>query len=128
MVCGNMGRLLSGRLKMAVSGRLSMRMLSGCSWVRGSDPAVLSRLRDEAVVRPGFLSQAEEDTLTRELEPQLRRRRYEYDHWDAVSGWSPRGRGALRARARPRGEARGPGSAESPPTGRRTRNTTPATR
>ncbi|XP_057627345.1 alpha-ketoglutarate-dependent dioxygenase alkB homolog 7, mitochondrial [Chionomys nivalis] len=84
MACGNMGRLLSGRLKMAVSGRLALRMLSGCGWVRGSDPAVLSRLRDEAVVRPGFLSQAEEDTLTRELEPQLRRRRYEYDHWDAA--------------------------------------------
>ncbi|XP_075798693.1 alpha-ketoglutarate-dependent dioxygenase alkB homolog 7, mitochondrial isoform X2 [Microtus pennsylvanicus] len=86
MACGNMGRLLSGRLKMAVSGRLAMRMLSGCGWVRASDPAVLSRLRDEAVVRPGFLSQAEEDTLTRELEPQLRRRRYEYDHWDAFCG------------------------------------------
>lgn len=97
-----MGRLLSGRLKMAASGRLAMRMLSGCGWVRGSDPAVLSRLRDEAVVRPGFLSQAEEDTLTRELEPQLRRRRYEYDHWDAVSGRSP---GARTMRARPRGGA-----------------------
>src|SRR3712207_7276394 len=47
-------------------------------------PAVLSRLRDAAVVRPGFLSAAEEETLSRELEPELRRRRYEYDHWDAV--------------------------------------------
>lgn len=73
-------------LKMAGMGRLALRSLSGFGWVRGSDPAVLSRLRDEAVVRPGFLSQAEEDTLTRELEPQLQRRRYEYDHWDAVSG------------------------------------------
>lgn len=63
-----------------------MRLLSGCGWVRGSDSAVLSRLRGEAVVHPGFLSQEEEDTLTRELEPQLRRRRYEYDHWDSVSG------------------------------------------
>lgn len=71
---------------MAGSGRLAMRTLSRCGWIRGSNPAVLSRLRDEAVVRPGFLSQAEEDTLTSELEPQLRRRRYEYDHWDAVSG------------------------------------------
>lgn len=61
-----------------------MRLLSGCGWVRGSDSAVLSRLRDEAVVHPGFLSQEEEDTLTRELEPQLRRRRYEYDHWDSA--------------------------------------------
>lgn len=24
------------------------------------------------------------ETLSRELEPELRRRRYEYDHWDAV--------------------------------------------
>jgi hypothetical protein len=47
---------------------------------------VLSRLQDEAVVRPGFLSKAEEETLSRELEPELRRRRYEYDHWDAVVG------------------------------------------
>ncbi|XP_005081407.3 alpha-ketoglutarate-dependent dioxygenase alkB homolog 7, mitochondrial [Mesocricetus auratus] len=69
---------------MAGGGRLAVRTLAKCGCIRGSDPAVLSRLRDEAVVRPGFLSQAEEDTLTRELEPQLRRRRYEYDHWDAA--------------------------------------------
>lgn len=88
---------------MAGPGRLAMRALSGCGWVRSSDPAVLSRLRDEAVVRPGFLSQAEEDTLTRELEPQLRRRRYEYDHWDAVRGSAASGRASERARggARP---------------------------
>lgn len=71
---------------MAGPGRLALRSLSASGWVRGSDPAVLCRLRDEAVVRPGFLSKAEENTLTGELEPQLRRRRYEYDHWDAVSG------------------------------------------
>ncbi|XP_031204593.1 alpha-ketoglutarate-dependent dioxygenase alkB homolog 7, mitochondrial [Mastomys coucha] len=69
---------------MAGSRRLVMRLLSGCGWVRGSDSALLSRLRDEAVVHPRFLTQEEEDTLTRELEPQLRRRRYEYDHWDAA--------------------------------------------
>lgn len=54
------------------------------AWLRGSCPAVLSRLRGAVLVRPGFLSAAEEDTLSRELEPELRRRRYEYDHWDAV--------------------------------------------
>ncbi|XP_049645424.1 alpha-ketoglutarate-dependent dioxygenase alkB homolog 7, mitochondrial [Suncus etruscus] len=68
----------------AGSGRLALRTLHGSGWVRGSGPAVLSRLRDEAVVRPGFLSAAEEETLSRELEPELRRRRYEYDHWDAA--------------------------------------------
>ncbi|XP_040846877.1 alpha-ketoglutarate-dependent dioxygenase alkB homolog 7, mitochondrial [Ochotona curzoniae] len=54
------------------------------AWLRGSCPAVLSRLRGAVLVRPGFLSAAEEDTLSRELEPELRRRRYEYDHWDAA--------------------------------------------
>lgn len=68
----------------AGGGRLVMRTLPAPGWVRGSDPAVLSRLRDAAVVKPGFLSAAEEETLSRELEPELRRRRYEYDHWDAA--------------------------------------------
>lgn len=71
-----------------------MRTLPAPGWVRGSDPAVLYRLRDAAVVKPGFLSAAEEETLSRELEPELRRRRYEYDHWDAVRRTAPpRGRG-----------------------------------
>ncbi|XP_060037518.1 alpha-ketoglutarate-dependent dioxygenase alkB homolog 7, mitochondrial isoform X1 [Erinaceus europaeus] len=61
----------------AGGGRLVMRTLPAPGWVRGSDPAVLSRLRDAAVVKPGFLSAAEEETLSRELEPELRRRRYE---------------------------------------------------
>ncbi|XP_019566364.2 alpha-ketoglutarate-dependent dioxygenase alkB homolog 7, mitochondrial [Rhinolophus sinicus] len=69
---------------MAGSGQLARRTLSGPSWVRGSGPAVLNRLRDAAVVQPGFLTTAEEETLSRELEPDLRRRRYEYDHWDAA--------------------------------------------
>ncbi|XP_008835135.1 alpha-ketoglutarate-dependent dioxygenase alkB homolog 7, mitochondrial isoform X1 [Nannospalax galili] len=69
---------------MAGIGWLALRTLPGCGWVRGSGPAVLNRLRDAAVVRPGFLSQAEADTLSREVDPELRRRRYEYDHWDAA--------------------------------------------
>ncbi|XP_044514412.1 alpha-ketoglutarate-dependent dioxygenase alkB homolog 7, mitochondrial [Gracilinanus agilis] len=57
-------------------------------WLRGSGPSVLRRLRGAAVVRPGFLSAAEEETLRRELDPELRRRRYEYDHWDeAIHGF-----------------------------------------
>ncbi|KAM6218248.1 alpha-ketoglutarate-dependent dioxygenase alkB homolog 7, mitochondrial [Rhynchocyon petersi] len=90
---------------MAGSGRLALRTLPGRSWVRGSTPAVLSRLREAAVVRPGFLSAAEEETLSRELEPDLRRRRYEYDHWDAAihgfretekSRWTEASRSILR--------------------------------
>ncbi|XP_073076631.1 alpha-ketoglutarate-dependent dioxygenase alkB homolog 7, mitochondrial isoform X1 [Manis javanica] len=62
---------------MAGSGLQVLRALPGPGWVRGSGPVVLSRLRDAAMVRPGFLSAAEEETLSRELEPELRRRRYE---------------------------------------------------
>ncbi|KAM5238860.1 alpha-ketoglutarate-dependent dioxygenase alkB homolog 7, mitochondrial [Ctenodactylus gundi] len=69
---------------MAGGGRLVQRALPVTTWVRGSDPAVLSRLQHAAVVRPGFLSKDEEETLSSELEPELRRRRYEYDHWDAA--------------------------------------------
>lgn len=90
---------------MAGSGRLALGTLPVPGWVRGSSPAVLSRLRDAAVVRPGFLSTAEEETLSRELEPELRRRRYEYDHWDAVRPAAlgagpgmPRGAGLRRGR------------------------------
>ncbi|XP_057564892.1 alpha-ketoglutarate-dependent dioxygenase alkB homolog 7, mitochondrial isoform X1 [Hippopotamus amphibius kiboko] len=100
---------------MAGSERLALRTLSGQGWVRGSGPAVLSRLRDAAVVRPGFLSAAEEETLSRELEPELRRRRYEYDHWDAAihgfretekSRWSEASRAILQ---RVQAAAFGPG-------------------
>lgn len=88
---------------MAASGHLALGTLPRSSWVRGSGPAVLSRLRDAALVRPGFLSTAEEETLSRELEPELRRRRYEYDHWDAVRPAAPGGgpRGGATAEAGP---------------------------
>ncbi|XP_061044832.1 alpha-ketoglutarate-dependent dioxygenase alkB homolog 7, mitochondrial isoform X2 [Eubalaena glacialis] len=100
---------------MAGSGRLALWTVPGHGWVRGSGPAVLSRLRDAAVVRPGFLSAAEEETLSGELEPELRRRRYEYDHWDAAihgfretekSRWSEASRSILQ---RVQAAAFGPG-------------------
>lgn len=86
---------------MAGTGLLALRTLPGPSWVRGSGPSLLSRLRDAAVVRPGFLSTAEEETLSRELEPELRRRRYEYDHWDAVRLAARGARGGGSSGARP---------------------------
>ncbi|XP_074059856.1 alpha-ketoglutarate-dependent dioxygenase alkB homolog 7, mitochondrial isoform X4 [Macrotis lagotis] len=83
-------RTQPGRGTMVGSGRLALRALRAPGpafspgWLRGSGPAVLRRLRGAAVVRPGFLSSAEEEALRRELEPELRRRRYQYDHWDAA--------------------------------------------
>lgn len=35
---------------------------------------------------PDFISEEEEALLAQELEPQLRRHRYQDDHWDGVGG------------------------------------------
>lgn len=51
------------------------------------------RLLGQAEVRPDFVSPAEEAALARELEPQLRRRHYQFDHWDGVSGAGAQSRG-----------------------------------
>ncbi|XP_027624777.1 alpha-ketoglutarate-dependent dioxygenase alkB homolog 7, mitochondrial isoform X1 [Tupaia chinensis] len=92
---------------MATSRQLALQKLRQLGWVRGSGPAVLRRLQDAAVVRPGFLSAAEEATLRSELEPELRRRRYEYDHWDAVRRRGPGRVGAEPAHCKTRGAIHG---------------------
>ncbi|XP_006265670.1 alpha-ketoglutarate-dependent dioxygenase alkB homolog 7, mitochondrial [Alligator mississippiensis] len=55
---------------------------------RAAGPGVALRLLGQAEVRPDFVSPAEEAALARELEPQLRRRHYQFDHWDgAIHGF-----------------------------------------
>lgn len=39
---------------------------------------------DDLVALPGFLSQAEQQSLVDELEPELKRRHWEHGHWDSV--------------------------------------------
>ncbi|XP_066473143.1 alpha-ketoglutarate-dependent dioxygenase alkB homolog 7, mitochondrial isoform X1 [Tiliqua scincoides] len=57
----------------------------GEGWAAASSPALWRRLRaGGASVVPGFLSEEEEALLARELEPQLRRRRYQDEHWDGA--------------------------------------------
>ncbi|XP_062979698.1 alpha-ketoglutarate-dependent dioxygenase alkB homolog 7, mitochondrial [Elgaria multicarinata webbii] len=57
----------------------------GPAAVRASSGALWRRLRaGGACVVPGFLSEGEEASLARELEPQLRRRRYQDEHWDGA--------------------------------------------
>lgn len=52
---------------------------------RASSAALGRRLRAGGVaVLPAFVSEEEEALLVRELEPQLRRRRYQDAHWDGV--------------------------------------------
>ncbi|KAG8441438.1 hypothetical protein GDO86_006978 [Hymenochirus boettgeri] len=63
-----------------------------------SCPSVLGGLSSSLGLCPDFVTPAEEETLCRELEPVLRRKRYESGHWDdAIHGfreterlhWSP---------------------------------------
>lgn len=54
----------------------------------GSNPGLLRRLSSQVEVRPGFISEEEEAALLKELEPGLKRKRYEFDHWDnAIHGY-----------------------------------------
>ncbi|XP_058863991.1 alpha-ketoglutarate-dependent dioxygenase alkB homolog 7, mitochondrial-like isoform X1 [Acipenser ruthenus] len=62
--------------------------LSGSRSVVGSGPAVLELVSGQVEVREEFISEEEERELLGELEPVLKRKRYEFDHWDnAIHGY-----------------------------------------
>ncbi|XP_030825531.1 alpha-ketoglutarate-dependent dioxygenase alkB homolog 7, mitochondrial [Camarhynchus parvulus] len=77
--------------------------------VRFSSPELERRLRGLAGVRARFVSEEEAAELLREVEPALRRGRYQRDHWDrAITGYRETERdlggvlgGALLARVAP---------------------------
>lgn len=84
--------------------------------LRASSPELARRLRGLALVRGGFVSEGEAAELLREVEPGLRRGRYQSDHWDRVrgpghggsgrAGWGGRTEGRW-GRARRRSEVKG---------------------
>lgn len=43
-----------------------------------------AELRDTMRVLPNFISENEEDSLMQEVDPYMKRLRYEYSHWDNV--------------------------------------------
>lgn len=55
------------------------------SWICGSSAAVLSAVHGDVQVLQNFISEEEEVALLKELDPGLKRKRYEFDHWDDVS-------------------------------------------
>lgn len=58
------------------------------AWIDASDPNTLSDLTDSFIVYNDFISEEEETSLMNELEPYMRRLRYERDHWDdAIHGY-----------------------------------------
>ncbi|KAM9434103.1 alpha-ketoglutarate-dependent dioxygenase alkB homolog 7, mitochondrial [Clarias gariepinus] len=58
------------------------------SWMCGSSAAVLWAVRGHVQVLQNFISEEEEQAFLTELEPGLKRKRYEFDHWDhAIHGF-----------------------------------------
>lgn len=56
--------------------------------VVGSSRELVQRLGLQVEVRTGFITEEEEGALLRELEPGLKKKRYEFDHWDdAIHGY-----------------------------------------
>lgn len=53
-----------------------------------SSPELVQRLGSQVEVRTGFITEEEEGAFMRELELGLKKKRYEYDHWDdAIHGY-----------------------------------------
>ncbi|NP_001017609.1 alpha-ketoglutarate-dependent dioxygenase alkB homolog 7, mitochondrial [Danio rerio] len=59
-----------------------------CKWLCGSSEEILSAVRGQVEVRQNFISEEEENALFKEVEAGLRKKRYEFDHWDdAIHGY-----------------------------------------
>lgn len=53
--------------------------------VVGSSRDLVHRVGTQVEVRTDFITEHEEAELLRDLEPGLKKKRYEFDHWDDVS-------------------------------------------
>ncbi|XP_018933041.1 alpha-ketoglutarate-dependent dioxygenase alkB homolog 7, mitochondrial-like [Cyprinus carpio] len=59
-----------------------------CKWMFGSSQDILAVVRGHVEVRQNFISEEEENELFKEVETGLRKKRYEFDHWDdAIHGY-----------------------------------------
>ncbi|XP_072225444.1 alpha-ketoglutarate-dependent dioxygenase alkB homolog 7, mitochondrial [Leuresthes tenuis] len=60
----------------------------------GSSRELVQTLGSQVEVRTGFITEEEEAALLQELEPSLKKKRYEFDHWDdAIHGYRETERG-----------------------------------
>ncbi|XP_037649405.1 alpha-ketoglutarate-dependent dioxygenase alkB homolog 7, mitochondrial [Sebastes umbrosus] len=78
----------------AVAHLLLQQRLSGLSPLRdqplivGSSRELEKRLGSQVEVKTAFITEEEEEAFLLELEPGLKKKRYEYDHWDdAIHGY-----------------------------------------
>ena len=60
---------------------------SGMHLIYSNDPDVLKLAESSLTVKEDFLSESEENSLLLEIEPIMKKKRYEFDHWDNVIGF-----------------------------------------
>ncbi|XP_022831755.1 alpha-ketoglutarate-dependent dioxygenase alkB homolog 7, mitochondrial isoform X2 [Spodoptera litura] len=88
-LCGTFPRSISGLVQpdvMPVTG--DPNLVDITSWKEDEEPELRSAVLADMQVYPDFISEKEENALLQELEPILRRMRYEFDHWDnAIQGF-----------------------------------------
>jgi len=57
-------------------------------WLDGKNMQALDIVKSHVQVLPSFITEEEEQSLMSEIEPRVKRLRYEYDHWDdAIHGF-----------------------------------------
>ena len=52
--------------------------------IYSSDKDLLELMKSSLLIKENFLSESEENNLLLEIEPTMKKRRYEFDHWDNV--------------------------------------------
>ncbi|CAL1293453.1 unnamed protein product [Larinioides sclopetarius] len=58
------------------------------AYMWGSDSNVLNTVSEHFKLYENFISESEEESLMKEIDPIFKRRRYEFDHWDgAIQGY-----------------------------------------
>ena len=53
-------------------------------FIHATDPDVFKSFENSLLIKEDFLSHEEEKSLLDEVDPYMRKLRYEYDHWDSV--------------------------------------------
>ena len=76
-------RLIKGYFEIARSA-LTLAKRNASSFIQTEDVKVLKDMQSDMLVVEDFLTEAEEVQLLEEIEPYMKKLRYEFDHWDDV--------------------------------------------
>lgn len=71
-----------------ISNVASTKIENAVHLIEANDPNTFELLKKTMIVTENFLTESEEQSLLNEIEPYMKRLRYEYDHWDdAIHGY-----------------------------------------